>query len=156
MNPIERDDYTGTGEANWTSEPSASSWSTYTSNPDSPDYDTAQRFRYLLRVATPAAIEAAHFESFSRLTDWQRNAMRGVLASLDARVRADASDLARVATLVEQRMPGTLARLLGLTYLPGAAGVDGELRAAMLDGFVHSRSLDGILGPADSSSTNDL
>ncbi|SDF67918.1 hypothetical protein SAMN05660485_03895 [Blastococcus fimeti] len=87
-----------------------------------PDEQAVARYRYLLRTAPPEQIEQAHAEAFAQLTTDQR---QQVLAQLAAAVPAaerprtdDAATLARVATRVEMREPGTLERALG-GYGPG-------------------------------------
>ncbi len=87
-----------------------------------PDEQAVARYRYLLRTAPPEQIERAHAEAFAQLTTDQR---QQVLAQLAAAVPAaerprtdDAATLARLATRVEMREPGTLERALG-GYGPG-------------------------------------
>lgn len=153
MNAREQDSYPDTGDATWTTgtapEPPAGSWDTYGADPDSPTYDTGQRYRYLLRIASAADLQRAHFESFVRLDDGQRETLRRALAAFDRTVTADAGELARVATAAEKSHPNTMARLLGLTSLPPAHGVDEALRDAVVDGFVRSQAFDGLLGPSE-------
>jgi len=81
------------------------------------DERAVERYRYLLRTAPPDQIERAHEEAFATLTPEQR---REVLESLAAESpeeeRGTADDprsLARTATRVEIRKPGTLERSFG-------------------------------------------
>ncbi len=94
-----------------------------------PDEQAVARYRYLLRTAPPEQIEQAHAEAFAQLTTDQR---QQVLAQLAAAVPAaerprtdDAATLARVATRVEMRQPGTLERALG-GYGPGYGAQPGK------------------------------
>jgi hypothetical protein len=89
------------------------------------DEQAVERYRYLLRTASPEAIEEAHAEAFAQLTTEQRRlVLEGLSSDLPPRERTDRDDpqsLARLATRAELRRPGTLERTFdGLN--PGGAG----------------------------------
>ncbi|MEA5118689.1 MAG: hypothetical protein VB036_13910, partial [Propionicimonas sp.] len=73
-----------------------------------------ERYRYLLRTASPDQIEQAHREAFAQLDPEERQQVLRALAQTDE-VPADASPnaLARSATRLEVRQPGALDRILG-------------------------------------------
>jgi hypothetical protein len=101
---------------------------------DQPSAEQAiERYRYLLRTATPEAIEEAHAEAFAQLTaDQRRLVLEGLSSELPPRERTDRDDpqsLARMATRAELRRPGTLERTFGGI---GPGGLGGFLAADFL------------------------
>lgn len=126
------------------------------------DVQAIERYRYLLRTASPEAIEEAHAEAFAQLSAEQRRlVLEGVSKDLPTHERTDRDDpqsLARLATRAELRRPGTLERsfagmhpgglggLLGGSFLSTIAGVvvgsaiadaifnDGEYEQGYADG----------------------
>jgi hypothetical protein len=83
----------------------------------SPDKQAIERYRYLLRTASPEAIEQAHAEAFAQLTTEQRRlVLEGLSSDQPPQERTDRDDpqsLARLATRAELRRPGTLERTFG-------------------------------------------
>ncbi len=93
----------------------------------SADDRAIERYRYLLQTAPPEQIEQAHEEAFAQLTPEQR---REVLAALAAETPEgerttddDPRSLARMATRVEMRQPGTLERSFGGRRGVGMGGI---------------------------------
>ncbi|MFT4216750.1 MAG: hypothetical protein QM619_06135 [Micropruina sp.] len=76
--------------------------------------DAVERYRYLLRTASPDQIEQAHAEAFANLSPDERREVLRALATTDE-VPSDDSPaaLARSATRLEVRQPGALDRLFG-------------------------------------------
>lgn len=91
------------------------------------------RYRYLLRTASPEAIEATHADAFGQLTAEQRRLVLERLSTdLPPQERTDHDDpqsLARLATRAELRQPGTLERTFGGI---GPGGLGGFLAADFL------------------------
>ena len=83
----------------------------------SDDEIAVERYRYLLRTASPDAIEQVHEEAFSKLTPEQRKMLFAQLTADappgDAPVSDDPRALAVSATRSEMRQPGTMERALG-------------------------------------------
>jgi hypothetical protein len=83
----------------------------------SEDELAVDRYRYLLRTASPDAVEEVHAEAFARLTPEQRRLVFEDLSRNAAASDRPASDdprtLARSATRSEMRQPGFLERTLG-------------------------------------------
>ena len=81
------------------------------------DEQAVDRYRYLLRTASPEAIEEAHAEAFAQLAGEQRRlVLEGLSSDLPPQERTDRDDpqsLARLATRAELRRPGTLERTFG-------------------------------------------
>ena len=76
--------------------------------------DAVERYRYLLRTASPDQIEQAHAEAFAQLSAAERREVLRALATTDETPTDDSpTALARSATRLEVRQPGTLDRLLG-------------------------------------------
>ena len=90
------------------------------------DEQAVERYRYLLRTASPDEIEAAHAEAFAQLTPEQRRlVLEGLSEDLPPGDRTGTDDprsLARLATRAELRRPGTLERAFGGTN-PGGTGI---------------------------------
>jgi hypothetical protein len=101
------------------------------------DEQAVERYRYLLRTASPEAIEEAHAEAFAQLTPEQRRlVLEGLSSDLPPRERTDRDDpqsLARLATRAELRRPGTLERTFGGMNASGTGiGLGGFLAADFL------------------------
>lgn len=122
-------------------------WDAYPALPGTPDYDSVERYKYVLAVAPPQALEQAHFESLVALTDEQRGQLHDSLAAsgVSAASGFGPEDLARSMTQAERQRPRTLAVALGLTGLRSSA-LPGDTLAAFLDGVVRSRAVAGLLG----------
>jgi len=90
------------------------------------DEMAVERYRYLLRTASPDAVEEVHAEAFAKLTPQQRRLVFEELSQNAAAADRPASDdprtLARSATRSEMRQPGFLERTLG----PGGGGAGGR------------------------------
>lgn len=113
-------------------------------------------YRYLLRTASPEAIEKAHAEAFASLTPEQR---RWVLAELvaeapenDRPTSDDPESLARAATRAEMRRPGTLERSFGGGAGPMAAG---SLLAGIAGAFVATAVFSDLHHDGGSAETAD-
>ncbi|MBE7190713.1 MAG: hypothetical protein INR67_20695, partial [Jatrophihabitans endophyticus] len=83
----------------------------------SEDELAVDRYRYLLRTASPDAVEEVHAEAFAKLTPQQRRMVFEELSRSAAAADRPASDdprtLARSATRSELRQPGFLERTRG-------------------------------------------
>ena len=81
------------------------------------DEQAVERYRYLLRTASPDAIEEAHAEAFAQLTPEQRRqVLEGLSNDIPPQERTNGDDprsLARMATRAEMRRPGTLENAFG-------------------------------------------
>ncbi|HVF62613.1 MAG TPA: hypothetical protein VNE58_01300 [Casimicrobiaceae bacterium] len=92
------------------------------------DAHALERYRYLLRTASPETIEQTHAEAFAKLTPEQRrqvlNELRNELPDGERETVLRAGEtpaaLARAATRAEVRQPGTLERTFG--RVGGGAG----------------------------------
>lgn len=93
------------------------------------DEIAVERYRYLLRTASPDAIEQVHREAFERLTpeqrrvvfeEFSRNSPAGEQPAAD-----DPISLARAGTRAELRQPGFFERSLGAPGLGGGYGYGG-------------------------------
>jgi hypothetical protein len=112
-------------------------------DPQNPEAQALERYRYMLRTAPPETLEQAHAEAFAKLNPEQR---RQVLAELAesappaerAAIAATPLDspqaLGRVATRAEIRQPGVLERSLGT----GAMGFGASLLSSFAMGFAGS------------------
>ena len=100
------------------------------------DEQAIERYRYMLRTASPETIEQAHAEAFATLTESQRRAVLQSLQEvtprqeLEAARSEDPQSLARMATRAEIRQTGTLERLFGGTS--GGAVFGGMLAGSLL------------------------
>ena len=101
--------------------------------------DAVERYRYLLRTASPEQIEQAHAEAFANLTPQERQEVLQALANTDEAPSDDSPEaLARSATRLEMRRPGSLDQMfsgygVGSTILTSlAAGVVGSAVFGML------------------------
>jgi len=102
-----------------------------------------ERYRYMLRTASPETLEQAHAEAFAKLSSEQRKQLLAELASsapkaeqaaIAATSVEDTQALARVATRAEVRQPGILERTMGT----GALGFGTSLLSSFAMGFVGS------------------
>lgn len=97
-------------------------------DPSAADERAIARYLYLLRTASPAAIESVHADAFRALTAAQRSALLERIGQLlppaerglAVPVNGTPVGLARLLTRAESRQPGLLARLFGAG--PGVAG----------------------------------
>lgn len=103
------------------------------------DEQALTRYRYLLRMAPPEALEEVHAEAFGRLSPEQRvrvlREIAGAMPSVEAPGGSSAEDpraLARFATRAELRRPGVLARILRA----GAGGAGMAPSASLASSFV--------------------
>lgn len=103
--------------------------------------DAVERYRYLLRTASPDQIEQAHAEAFANLSADERREVLRALASTDE-VPSDDSPaaLARSATRLEVRQPGALDRLLG------GQGMGRTVLASLAAGFAGSAVFSMLFG----------
>lgn len=119
------------------------------------DEIAVERYRYLLRTATPEAIEQVHEEAFSKLTDEQRKMLFTQLSADAPAGEAPASDepraLAVSATRSEMRKPGTMERTLGQAGNngPGFGSMFASSMLGSVAGYVIASSLMGAFMPAD-------
>jgi hypothetical protein len=115
----------------------------------SEDDQAVERYRYMLRTASPETIEQTHAEAFAKLTPEQR---RRVLEELSAempeaernsvlRAGESPASLARAATRAEIRQPGTMERTFG--RIGGGPGLGG-----MMAGTFLSTMAGAVLGTA--------
>jgi hypothetical protein len=109
--------------------------STFVATTCNQDEAAIERYEYLLRTGSPAAIERSHFAGFARLTSQQRNLLFTQLtrnAESPEELPADAApdSLARAATLAELKRPGSLPRAFGTGY--GGHSFGGRLGSTML------------------------
>ena len=128
------------------------------------DDQAVERYRYMLRTASPEAIEQTHAKAFAKLTPEQR---RQVLNELSAelpeaerstvlRAGETPAALARAATRAEIRQPGTMERTFG--RVGGGAGLGGMFLSTMAGavlGTVLAQSLLGNTGSDGGAGTND-
>jgi hypothetical protein len=82
------------------------------------DEQAIERYKYMLRTASPEAIEQAHEEAFAKLTPEQRQMVLDQLATVTPENERstnpqDPRTLARMATRAEVRQPGTLVNIFG-------------------------------------------
>lgn len=88
--------------------------STYYQNYPATSTDAVERYRYLLRTASPDQIEQAHAEAFGKLSAEERREVLRALADTDETPADDSpAALARSATRLEVRQPGALERTFG-------------------------------------------
>jgi hypothetical protein len=108
---------------------------TYQNYPTYDRSDAVERYRYLLRTASPEQLEQAHTEAFAQLTPAERTQVLRALAETDEVPSDDSpSALARSATRLEVRQPGALDRVFGTTSDTGGR----TLLASMAAGFAGS------------------
>lgn len=110
------------------------------------DEQAVRRYQYLLKTAPPDQIERAHAEAFAALTPTQRQQVLQQLSDLDPHERPtddSPASLARAATRMEMRQPGSLNRAFGggMGRLGGRSmgmGIGGALLASVAGAFVGS------------------
>lgn len=101
------------------------------------DSDAVERYRYLLRTASPDQIEQAHADAFAQLDAEERQQVLQALARTDEVPRDDSpAALARSATRLEVRQPGALDQLFG------GYGMGRTIFASLAAGFVGSAVFD--------------
>lgn len=106
--------------------------------PGNADEQAVRRYQYLLQTAPPEKIEQAHAEAFAQMTPQQRQMVLQQLAAAntDERPTDDSPQgLARYATRMEMRRPGTLTRTLG-SPMGGGMGMGGMLLTSMAGAFI--------------------
>lgn len=118
------------------------------------DEIAVERYRYLLRTASPEAIEQVHEEAFSKLTPEQRHMLYTQLSADapagEAPVSEEPRALAVSATRSEMRQPGTMERTLG--QAGGAPGFGTMFASSLLGsvaGYVIASSLMAAFMPTD-------
>lgn len=121
----------------------------------SDDEIAVERYRYLLRTATPDAIEKVHEEAFAKLTPEQRRMLFTQLTADAPAGEAPTSDdpqaLAVSATRSEMRQPGTMERALSGTG-NGAPGFGSMFASSLLGsvaGYVIASTLMSAFMPMD-------
>ncbi|HVK54592.1 MAG TPA: hypothetical protein VM532_06130 [Burkholderiales bacterium] len=105
--------------------------------PQTADEQAIARYRYLLRTASPEAIEQAHAEAFAQLTLEQRRQVLEQIAknaSASERTSVEKSEvspeaLARIATRAEIRRPGAMESMFGRA---GGIGLGGLMAGSLL------------------------
>lgn len=118
------------------------------------DEIAVERYRYLLRTASPEAIEQVHEEAFSKLTPEQRHMLYTQLSADAPAGEAPLSEepraLAVSATRSEMRQPGTMERTLG--QAGGSPGFGTMFASSLLGsvaGYVIASSLMAAFMPMD-------
>jgi hypothetical protein len=111
------------------------------------DEQAIERYRYMLRTASPDTIELAHAEAFAQLSPEQRaRVLQELSATATPQERADLRPgeadpqaLARMATRAELRRPGTLERTFGgMGWAGGGAGMMGGMAGSFLPALAGS------------------
>ncbi len=123
----------------------------------SDDERAVERYRYLLRTASPDTVERVHAEAFAKMTDSQRQAVFDELKANapygDAPVDSSPQNLALSATRSELRQPGTLERSFGTGSRDGM-GFGATVASSLLGtvaGYVVGSALVSALFPTDLS-----
>lgn len=105
--------------------------------------DAVARYRYLLSTSSPDQIEQAHEEAFAAMSAQERQQVLTALSgSGETPADASSSSLARAATRLEMRKPGTLSGVLG----SGGLGAGGTVLASLAAGFVGSAVWGSLTG----------
>lgn len=105
--------------------------------------DAVARYRYLLSTSSPDQIEQAHEEAFAAMSAQERQQVLTALSgSGETPADASSSSLARAATRLEMRKPGTLSGVLG----SGRLGAGGTVLASLAAGFVGSAVWGSLTG----------
>lgn len=120
----------------------------------SEDEIAVERYRYLLRTASPEAIEQVHEEAFAKLTPEQRDLVFEQLKAEAPRGEAPASNephaLAVSATRSEMRKPGTMERALGgAAAAPGFGSMFASSMFGSIAGYVVASTLMSAFMPMD-------
>ena len=114
-------------------------------NPPGAQGSTYDRYRYLLRTASPAEIEAAHEQTFARMSPLERRQVRRALVAAHTRPANESpAALARAATQLNRLRPGALDRALGASS-PGRT-VLGSLVSGVVGSTVFAFVLYPYLG----------
>lgn len=129
--------------------------------PQDPDQQAIERYRYMLRTAPPEQVEQAHAEAFATLTPEQRQkVLTDVSAQVPESERAtstDPQDMARMATRAEMRNPGTMERSLGGGRGPGMGGmIAGSLLAGVAGAFIGTAIADAMFDDAGDAGGEDV
>ena len=121
----------------------------------SQDEIAVERYRYLLRTASPDAIEQVHEEAFSQLTETQRRMLFEQLSAVAPAGEAPLNDtphaLAVSATRSEMRAPGTMERSLGRAdgQGPGFGSMFASSLLGSVAGYVIASTLMSAFLPTD-------
>lgn len=103
--------------------------------------DAVARYRYLLSTSSPEQIEKAHEEAFAAMTPTERQEVLAALArSGESPADTSSASLARSATRLEMRQPGSMSSLMG------SLGGGGTVLASLAAGFVGSAVWSGLTG----------
>lgn len=119
------------------------------------DEIAVERYRYLLRTASPEAIEQVHEEAFTKLTPEQRKMLFAQLSADAPAGEAPVSDepraLAVSATRSEMRQPGTMERTLGQAGQngPGFGSMFASSLLGSVAGYVIASTLMSAFMPMD-------
>lgn len=124
------------------------------------DDQAVERYRYMLRTASPEAIEQTHAEAFAKLTpDQRRQVLNELSAELPEAERSPVlragetpAALARAATRAEIRQPGTMERTFGrVGGGPGLGGImAGTFLSTMAGAVIGTALAQSFLGQAGS------
>lgn len=101
------------------------------------DERAIERYRYLMRTAPPETLEQVHAEAFSKLSEEQRAMIYEELSrgagTGERPLSSEPATLARAATRLEMRRPGSMERILNPAdgAPAGAAGVQGPSFGSM-------------------------
>lgn len=103
--------------------------------------DAVARYRYLLSTSSPEQIEKAHEEAFAAMTPIERQEVLAALArNGESPADTSSASLARSATRLEMRQPGSMSSLTG------SLGGGGTVLASLAAGFVGSAVWSGLTG----------
>lgn len=113
----------------------------------SDDERAIERYRYLIRTAPPETIERVHAEAFAKLTEEQRAVIYEELSrgagTGERPLSSEPATLARSATRLELRQPGSFERILQ----PGqSAAVQGQPAGPSFGSMVGSSLLGSVAG----------
>lgn len=127
----------------------------HASSARSEDEIAVERYRYLLRTASPEAIEQVHEEAFTKLTPEQRRMLFTQLSADapagEAPISDDPRALAVSATRSEMRQPGTMERSLGQAGQngPGFGSMFASSLLGSVAGYVIASTLMSTFMPMD-------
>lgn len=111
------------------------------------DQRAVERYRYLIRTAPPETIERVHAEAFAKLTDDQRAAIYEELSrgagTGERPMSSEPATLARSATRLEMRRPGSFERILQPS---SASGSDDQAHGPGVASMVGSSLLGSVAG----------
>jgi len=134
------------------------------------DERAIERYRYLIRTAPPETIERVHSEAFTKLTEEQRSMIYEELSrgagTGERPLSSEPATLARSATRLEMRQPGSFERILqpadsaspqnqgpsfgsmvGASLLGSVAGY--VIGSALVSAFLPWDAGDGVAGESD-------